>query len=283
MIIFLSILLGLFLGLIGGGGSVLAVPLLRYGMDLDTETAIPGALLVVGLASLVGVYLHARGGRVRWHEGLFFAALSTPAAYAAGRIAGFIPEPMRMPLFAMALIYFAYRLIRRGRDGRGRNAEDEVDSGGSADLQVRSGSESGSGSTAGADLEVRTPEEPVDKPRLIVAALSVGALTGCLGVGGGIMVTSALVVVLRLSMKHAVGTSLVVVASNAFAGLAGHIGHAELPWGKLALVAALAVPGCVLGTRLGARMPKKWLRLGLGWAVMLIAAAVLWREMSGAW
>lgn len=246
MFIVLSLLLGMLLGLVAGGGSMLAVPVFRYGLDKDPEVAFPGALLVVGIASVIGLALHAREGRVRWAEGSLFAVVSMVGAFAGGWVSGgFVPGNLHMILFAGALIWTGWKLIRmRGSLQRPETAEGDI-----------------------------------DQRRLILTALGLGVFTGFLAIGGGVLVVGALAVLMRMPIKDAIPTSLLVIACNSFAGLAGHLKHVELPWADLLTVGALAAAGCYVGVKLNRRLPVKWVKDALGWLVMAAAIWVLVREV----
>jgi len=124
----------------------------------------------------------------------------------------------------------------------------------------------------------RPPGEDVDQKRLIITALGLGLLTGFLAIGGGVLVVSALVVLMRLPVKEAMATSLLIIAANSFAGLAGHLSHVDLPWARLLGTAAIAGCGCALGVALNKRVPVKWLKDTLGWVVLGVAVWVLVRE-----
>lgn len=244
LVILLSFALGLLLGLLGGGGSVLAVPVFRYGLGEKPSTAIPGALVVVALTSLVGLVMHARRGRVRWRCGFGFAAVSLPGAIIGGWFGSLVPDELRMLLFAGVLVFFGIRLLR---------------------VRASTGLETTTGS------------------RFVVTAAAIGALTGFLGVGGGVLITSSLVVFMGVGVGEAAATALLVIVINASGGLLAQIGHTTMPWDKLLLVAAIAAPGAVLGARIGERLPRPWLKTAISLVILALAGWVLWREWSGTW
>lgn len=242
MTVFLAILLGVLLGLLSGGGSMIAVPVFRYGMDKGPEVAFPGALIVVGIASLVGTILYAREKRVRWAEGSLFAAVSMLGAFGGGFLSGMLPGG-HMIIFAILLALTGWKLITTR----------------TKDLKPLEG-------------------EGVNQRRLVLTALGLGVLTGFLAIGGGVLVVSALVLIMRLEVKDAIATSLLVITVNAFAGLFGHLSHHPLPWGELLSVAALASFGVFIGVWLSRRLPTQRMRDALGWVVLLVAVWVLVRE-----
>ncbi len=240
---FLAILLGLLLGLLPTGGSMIAVPVFRYGMEKDPSVAFPGALLVIGIASLVGTIVYARDERMRWAEGCRFAGLSMLGAFPGGLISSMLPTG-HMLIFAAALLWTGWHLLSLRRES----------------------------------LAVRV-ERGDHRTHLVLLAVGLGMLTGFLAMGGGVLVVSALVLTQRLDLKQAMTTSLPVVTVNAFAGLFGHLTHQALPWGEILWVSGLAGVGVVGGVALALRIRTRRLRDALGWLVLGIAVWVLAREM----
>jgi uncharacterized membrane protein YfcA len=244
--IVLAVLVGISLGVLGGGGSILTVPILRYALGMEAHRAIAVSLLVVGTTSLFALIPHARAGRVRWRTGLVFGAAGMLGAYLAGSVARFIPATFLLVTFGLMMLATAVAMLRERR--------------------VRA-------STAAAkDL-------PVFK--VIAEGLVVGAVTGLVGAGGGFLVVPALVLLGGLPMEVAVGTSLVVISMKSFAGLAGFLGHTPIDW-KLALaISAAAVAGSVIGASFIGRVSPTALRRAFGWFVVAMALFILTQELPG--
>lgn len=240
----LAVLVGVSLGLLGGGGSILMVPLLAYVAHLDAKQAIATSLLVVGVTSLVGVISHARAGRVRWRAGLLFAAAGMTGAYAGGLLSGFLPGPLLLAGFAAVMITAAIAMLR----GR---------------------------SDADPDPAHRTPVA-----KTLLEGLAVGLVTGLVGAGGGFLVVPALALLAGLPMQVAVGTSLIVIAMNSFAGLAGHLTAGQVDWRLAGMVTAAAVVGAVVGARLNAIVNPNALRTAFAWFVLAMASVVLAQVVS---
>ncbi|WP_347403515.1 sulfite exporter TauE/SafE family protein [Micromonospora sp. WMMD967] len=240
----LAVLIGVSLGLLGGGGSILAVPLLVYVADLPAKEAIATSLLVVGATSVVGVIPHARAHRVRWRTGLIFGLAGMTGAYAGGRLAGLIPGGVLLTGFAVMMLATAVAMIRGRRDADGRAAPHEL---------------------------------PV--PRVILDGVVVGLVTGLVGAGGGFLVVPALALLGGLPMSVAVGTSLVVIAMKSFAGLAGYLSTVQIDWGLAAAVTAAAIAGSLAGGRLTARIPADILRKAFGWFVVVMGVFVLGQQL----
>lgn len=243
----LSVVIGLSLGLLGGGGSILTVPILTYVAGLDPKEAIAASLFVVGATSAVSAVNHARNGRVKWRTGLVFGAAGMAGAFLGGLAGGHIPGAALMIAFALMMVATSLAMIR-GRKNSPATAQDR--------------------------------ELPVGK--VVVEGLTVGLVTGLVGAGGGFLVVPALALLGGLAMPVAVGTSLVVIAMKSFAGLAGYLTTVSLDWVLVAAVTAAAITGSVLGARLAGRIPEAALRKGFGIFVLSMGVVVLVQELPGA-
>ncbi|UVE93856.1 sulfite exporter TauE/SafE family protein [Dietzia sp. B32] len=244
IVVALAVLVGLSLGLLGGGGSILVVPLLTYIGGLDPKEAIATSLFVVGATSLVSLLGHARKGNVQWRTGLIFGAAGMVGAFLGGLAGGYIPGTILMVAFAIMMIATAGAMIR-GRKAR--------------------------------DGESNTHHHPLW--RILLDGLVVGAATGLVGAGGGFLVVPALVLLAGLPMTAAVGTSLLVIAMKSFAGLGGYLTSVSLDWPLVAAVTAAAIAGSFVGVRLTSVVPEKALRKGFGFFVLLMGAFVLSQEL----
>ena len=228
----LAVVVGAALGLLGAGG-FLMVPLLAYVGGLDAKHAITTSLLVVGVASVVGVVAHARAGRVRWRTAVVFGVAGMAGAYAGGRLAHFIPGTILMIAFAAVMVGAAIAMLR------GRNNTD-------------------------------TAPQHRPLPRramMILTAVAVGVISGLLGAGGGFLLVPALALLAGLEMPAAVGTSLAVVAMQSSAGLAGQLAHEHIDWRLAVMVTAAAVIGAVIGGQLTAVFKPDALRKAFGWVL----------------
>jgi len=242
----LAVAIGVALGLLGGGGSILTVPILRYALGLSAHTAVAGSLFVVAVTSAVALVAHARAGRVRWRTGLLFGATGMVGAFAAGRVAHFIPAPVLLIGFAGMMVATAIAMLRPRR--------------------------------AGAPKPVVVDELPVGK--VLAEGLVVGAVTGLVGAGGGFLVVPALAMLGGLPLPVAIGTSLLVIAMKSTAGLTGYLGTVDIPWVPVLVVTGAAVLGSLFGGRWAGRVDETVLRRGFGWFVLAMAALVLWQEIG---
>ncbi len=240
----LSAGIGLSLGLIGGGGSIITVPVLVYVLGVEPHLAIGMSLAVVGSTALVGALLHHRKGAVSWRTGAVFAAAGIVSAYLGSKLTRLVTPPALMLLFAGLMLVVATVMLTRR--------------------------------SPAADA----PAHAANLPREAMAGLGVGFLTGFLGVGGGFLIVPALVVFGGLGMKAAIGTSLFVIAVNCAAGLAGHLAAGGIDWKLTALVTALAVGGALAGTRLSDRFHPKGLRRIFAWFVVAVALYLVARNYN---
>jgi uncharacterized membrane protein YfcA len=243
----LAVLVGIALGLLGGGGSILTVPLLAYVAGMDAKQAIATSLLVVGVTSAVGAISHARAGRVQWRTGLVFGVAGMVGAFAGGLLSRFIPGSVLLIGFAVMMIATAIAMLRGRKD---------------------------IAASAGAH---RTPVVKV-----IAEGLIVGLVTGLVGAGGGFLVVPALALLGGLPMPIAVGTSLVVIAMKSFAGLAGYLSSVTIDWRLAAMVTAAAVVGALIGARLTSLVDPDSLRKAFGWFVLGMSSIILAEEIHPA-
>lgn len=249
LVVAASLLVGVSLGILGGGGSILTVPILVYLAGQDTKEAIATSLFVVGVTSLAALVPHARARRVRWRTGLFFGAFSMAGAYGGGRLAEYVSGTVLLVAFALMMLATAVAMLSRPRHGREKTRP------------------------AHGELPVR---------HIAVEGLVVGAVTGLVGSGGGFLVVPALAILGGLPMGIAVGTSLLVIAMKSFAGLAGHLSGVEIDWRLALTVTAAAVAGSLAGGRLAGRIPQDALRKSFGWFVVVMGVFVLVQQLGTA-
>jgi uncharacterized membrane protein YfcA/uncharacterized membrane protein YedE/YeeE len=250
--VILSSLIGIALGLLGGGGSILTVPILVYGLGLEAKPAIATSLLVVGVTSGAALVSHARRGLVDFRTGLFFGGAGMVGAFLGGRLASFIPGSILLLGFAAMMLATAVAMLRSRTDD---------------------------------DATASGPDRPaVKRPvaRVIWHGSVVGVLTGLVGAGGGFLIVPALVLLGGMPMRAAVATSLLVIALKAFAGFAGYVGHVSIDWQLAALVTSAAVAGSVAGSLLSARIPQRALKRAFAWFVIAMALFVLVEELPTA-
>ena len=240
----LACLIGLSLGLLGGGGSILAVPVLVYGAGLPIKVAIATSLLVVGVTAAFALIPHARRGHVDWKTGAVFSATAMVGAYLGGLGAQWFEGETLLILFAVMMILTGVAMLIKREPANGDSTR------------------------------------PMSLTLIIAEGIAVGGITGLVGAGGGFLVVPALVLFGGMSMHAAIGTSLMVIALKSFAAFAGHAAHVSVDY-KLAMVVTVsAVLGSMGGALVAQRLPAHKLRSAFGIFVLLMAAFVIWRELG---
>jgi uncharacterized membrane protein YfcA len=239
----LAALIGLSLGLLGGGGSTLTVPVFVYVLGFAPKDAIAMSLPVVGVTSLVGAASHWRAGNVRIRTALLFGVVAMAGSYLAARfVAPLMSGALQLALLALVMLAAAVSMFRSA--GRAPRAE---------------------GATS----------QPVALPLLGAVALLVGAMTGIVGIGGGFLIVPALVLLANVPMKEAVGTSLVVIALNTTSGYLGYAGRTTMAWGFLAGFTLVAIAGILAGARLVRYVSQAQLKRAFAVFLIFIGAFVL--------
>lgn len=254
----IGLLIGLTMGALGGGGAIIAVPVLVYLLGQDAREATTGSLIIVGVTALIGMWPHQRAGRARIGQGLVFGVLGGLAAYLGSRLAVGMPDAALLTAFSALLVLVAGAMTWWRR----RSASDPA---------------------VERPVVARRPRLTVDWRRvalLILTASVVGLLTGFFGVGGGFAIVPALVLVLGLPMRVAVGTSLVVIAVTSTSALASRLGDGvRVDWSVIGLFAAAAVIGSLLGSRVTSRVSPERLNLAFTVLLVVVAAAMAVRSV----
>ena len=237
---------GLALGMLGGGGSILAVPVLVHLLGIAPNVAVPMSLPIVGTAAAVGAIARWRSGQLRLRTTTPFALITIVASYAAARLGHDIPGRPRMILFGLTMFAAAFAMWRRAS---------------------RMGT-----------VELVSQKRSV--AQMIPAALAVGTLTGIVGVGGGFLIVPALTGVLGLAMAEATATSLAVIALNTVAAGWGFVGHVSIDLRLTAIVIAAALVGMVIGTRLAPRIAARTLTRAFAVLLIVLAIFMLGKELG---
>ncbi len=241
---FFAALIGLALGTLGGGGSILTVPVLVYVLGFAPKLAIAMSLPVVGTAALVGVITHWRAGNVHLQTAALFGSVAMVGSYTGARASIWFSGRTQLIILGVAMVAAAVSMLRNAaRDG------------------------------------VREEASHAPHPALLLAVgLGVGMLTGLVGIGGGFLIVPALVVLGRVPMKQAVGTSLLVIALNSASGYLGHRGEGAVPWGFVIRFAGVAVLGILAGTALVRHISTRQLKRAFALLLVVIGVLVLWQN-----
>lgn len=256
-----SLMIGISLGLIGGGGSILTVPVLVYLFGVDPVTATAYSLFIVGATSLVGVFPKYQAGEVNLKTAAIFGIPSIAAVFATRAfIVPAIPKEIfsvgnlvvtkplfMMILFAVLMLFASISMIR----------------------------------TSGANTpkDNSHTQQRFNYPVILLEGTIVGILTGLVGAGGGFLIIPALVLLSKLPMKQAVGTSLLIIAAKSLFGFTGDLRHTEMNWVLLLSVSMLAVTGIFLGNRLSKKVSADSLKKGFGWFVLVMGLYIIIKEL----
>lgn len=239
----LGLVVGIVLGLVGAGGSIIAVPALVYGVGLSTAEAIPTSLLVVGVSALAAVIPRLRGN-VNWPVVGIVGAAGIPAAWAGTAAGRFLDPEVLMLGFAVIMVTAGIRML---------GATSEKD-----------------GSCTTGNTAWRTCA-----PKAILVGLIVGFLTGLLGVGGGFLITPALTLLLGLRMKQAIGTSLAIIVINSTAGFGAHLSGFAIDWPIVVSFAIPAILGSLVAARFAGSLKDHHVRTAFAGLIFLVAAWIL--------
>jgi uncharacterized membrane protein YfcA len=215
----LAVAIGLSLGLLGGGGSILTVPILVYVMKMDPKLSIALSLAIVGATSLLGVYGHYKNGNVDLKIASIFGPFAMAGTYLGAILSQYFTGQAQLILFAVIMLLASIFMLRKPK----KESEEE---------------------------SLREKPKKLNIPLIIGEGIFVGVITGLVGVGGGFLVVPALVLLTGLSMKKAVGTSLLIIALKSFSGFLGYVGLVEVPWAFLGQFILFSGAGIFIGTYL---------------------------------
>jgi uncharacterized membrane protein YfcA len=251
-----SLFIGVSLGLIGGGGSILTLPVLVYFFGISPTLAISYSLFIVGSTSLVGALNNARRGLVNLKTVFLFGSSSITTVFIARKfIIPFLPDvfftigtfQVTHALFVM--VVFACLML-------------------AASLSMIKG------------REISSEDEKVQRPAIMILyGVLIGLVTGFLGAGGGFLLIPALVILMGLPMKKAIGTSLLIIALNSLIGFTGDIGRHTIDWKLIATISTIAIAGIFIGGYFNQKVNSERLKKGFGWFVLVMGIYILAKEI----
>lgn len=256
-----ALLMGLSLGLIGGGGSILTVPILVYLFSVDAVLATAYSLFIVGLTSLIGSFSHMRMGNIHWRTAIVFGIPSIIAVFLTrAYLVPALPDPLfslggiavnkafgLLILFALLMVAAAYSMIRKPKQA----------------------------------AALPSGEVAFNYPLILAEGAVVGTITGLVGAGGGFLIIPALVLLAKLPMKQAVGTSLIIIAAKSLIGFTGDLkGNEVIDWNFLLVFSAIAIVGIIAGSILSKRIPNEKLKPAFGWLVLAMGIYIITKELS---
>ena len=241
-----AIAIGLSLGLLGSGGSIITVPVLVYLLGQDEKIAIAGSLFVVGTIALAGSLQYVRIGLVDWRNVLVFGAPGMLGTYLGALIAAFVPGIVQLVFFSLVMLLASYMMLRPVK------LTDEV-------------------------------HAPREQWKIATDGLFVGVITGLVGVGGGFLIVPALVLLGGLAIHTAVATSLVIIALKSYSGFYKYLDvldaqNLQLDWQTLIIVTTLGIVGSIGGAKIAKRMPQDKLKKGFGFFLIVMGIYILVRS-----
>ena len=300
LVVTLGLLIGLTMGALGGGGSVLAVPVLVYALGETAQSATTGSLVIVGITAGVAAIAHARAGGVRWRAGLAFGAAGIGPSLLGTHLNGRVQPEALLISFAVVMLIAAAGMLAKtmvastpaddaaDRQARAlrrpagivttKRAESAAVQTGAARTTnawattTRADSDRDNSERAGARLRKALP--------VLAAGVVVGFLTGFLGVGGGFIIVPALVLTLGYDMPAAVGTSLVIISLNSAVALLARGGQ-DFHWAVIVPFTLAAIAGSTAGKRVADRVGGAHLTRGFAILLLLVASYVLWQAAAG--
>ncbi|MHA7842470.1 MAG: sulfite exporter TauE/SafE family protein [Winogradskyella sp.] len=254
-----ALFIGIVLGLIGGGGSILTVPILVYLLLVNPVTATAYSLFVVGVSSLVGAVRNIQKGLVDFRTAIVFAIPAFIAVYTTRKyLVPAIPDELFsvgdfmvtknigiMLFFAIVMLIASVSMIRNKRE----------------------------------DKE-ETSEVSYNYPLIIIEGILVGVITGIVGAGGGFLIIPALVLLAKLPMKKAVATSLLIIAIKSLIGFIGDVENLDIDWSFLLIFTSISVVGIFLGIYLSNFIEGKKLKKGFGWFVLVMGIYIIYKELT---
>lgn len=248
----LAILIGILLGLLGGGGSILTVPVLVYLADIPAKSAIITSLIVVGSTSIIATLYHAGKKHVCWKTGAIFGSAGMLGAFLGGRLTVYVPDALLLLLLGLVMLLASFSMIL----GKKAPVIDE-------------------------NIE-NTSFCPVELPiiAILVDGFFLGIITGLVGVGGGFLLVPALTHLASLPVHAAIGTSLFIISLQSIAALMGHANHLNIDIELTALITCLAIFGSFIGSKLAAYLPASILKRSFGYFVLLLGSGLLYKEVN---
>jgi uncharacterized membrane protein YfcA len=232
----LAALIGLSLGLLGSGGSIVTLPVLVYVARIPAQQAVGMSLVIVGGTSALGALLNLRQGAFDWRAAAFFSASGTVGAFVGAKFTHLVSATMLMFLFGALMLVVGIRMLRKG--------------------------------------ETKAAAHGCRPLRCLAVGVAVGVLTGFLGVGGGFLILPALVLFAGLEMKPAIGTSLAIIAVNCIGGLIGQLRYANFDWRLTLVFLLVAMAGMVAGAVFAKNLSAAVLRRGFAWCVLLLGVVL---------
>ena len=235
ILLFLALLVGLSLGLLGGGGSVLTVPILVYSAQLEAKEAIGMSLAIVGITTIIGSISHYKNNNINIKLALIFSSFAIPGTFLGSYLGTLISGDMQLLIFAIVMVLAASFMLK------GRK-------------------------------EIENNDTKINYPLTVLSSFFVGTMTGLIGVGGGFLIVPALMFFTKTDMRKSVGTSLIIISINSFFGFISYLQIIQIKWDILIQFVIASIIGILLGSSLVHKIPQA--KLKKGFAVFLICMGI---------
>jgi uncharacterized membrane protein YfcA len=253
-----SVLIGISLGLLGGGGSILTVPVLVYLFKVEATAATVYSLFIVGATSIAGSIAYLRKGWINFNTLIIFGipsliAIFLTRQYIVPSIPGVVftsgnmvitKDIFLLLLFALLMIVASYSMIRKSKYNG----------------------------------ETYTQDQPANYPQMTIQGVLVGSLTAMVGAGGGFLIIPVLVNLQKLPVKTAIGTSLLIIATNSLAGFLFSLSHVPVQWKLVGGITFLAIIGILAGSYLSTKIDGKKLKPAFGWFTLVMGIYIILKE-----
>lgn len=232
-----AVLVGCFLGLMGGGGSIFFIPVLVYILKLDPKVSIALSLALVGMTSLIGAINHYRNDNINFRIILFFAPFTMLGAYLGSYLALFISGQIQLILFSLTVLFASFLMIKDQNNKGSQKAKHQL--------------------------------------IFILSGFVIGVVSGIVGIGGGFLIVPLLIILADLSMKQAVGTSLAIISLSSLTGFSGYIGQLQIPWFLLFQFVFLSGIGVILGSHFIQYISHQKLKKSFGYFLIVMGFFML--------
>ena len=238
-----AVIIGMSLGLLGGGGSILPVPVLVYGMEMDAKVSIALSLAIVAITSLIGVFSHFKAKNVDIKIALIFGPIAMAGTFLGAKLSVFLSGQVQLIIFSVIMLVASIFMIKGRKETDGEKKE-------------------------------------LNYLFIILEGLVVGIITGIVGVGGGFLIVPALVLLTGLPMKRAIGTSLVIISAKSFSGFAGYVGVVEIPWTFLLTFSAVSGVGILIGSYLVKFVSQEKLKKAFAIFLIFMGIFILYKNKN---